>query len=140
MLKRGFACVHTFADNRALVPDMLAQERAARVAERGIWRHPYYRIRAPDDAARHVGGFEVVEGRVVATARVSGRTFLNFGPGYKTDFTAGIAAPNRRAFSTAGVDPMALKDHRVRVRRWIKSSNGAMIEATHPEQIELLDE
>lgn len=32
------------------------------------------------------------------------------------------------------------KGHILRVRGWLKSFNGPMIEATHPEQIEVLEE
>ncbi len=140
LLKRGLARVYTFADNRAAVPAMLALEREARQAGRAIWRHPFYRVRTAAEAERHLDGFELVEGRVLAAARVGARTYLNFGADFKTDFTVAIAAADRKSFLAAGLDPLVLKDRRVRVRGWIKSLNGPMIEATHPEQIELLDE
>jgi len=140
LLKRGLARVYTFADNRAAVPAMLALEREARQAGRAIWRHPFYRVRTAAEAVRHLDSFELVEGRVLAAVRVGARTYLNFGADFKTDFTVAIAAADRKSFTAAGLDPVALKDRRVRVRGWIKSLNGPMIEATHPEQIELLDE
>ena len=45
-----------------------------------------------------------------------------------------------RTFRRAGVDPTSLEGRRVRVRGWLQSLNGPMIEVTHPEQIEVLEE
>ncbi len=64
LLRRGFARVYSFRDNRALVSAMLAIEREARGARRGIWADPYYRVLSPDEAARHVGSYQIVEGQV----------------------------------------------------------------------------
>src|SRR3546814_9669358 len=63
MLRRGMARVYTFADNRALVAEMLALEREARAARRGIWGHPFYAVRRHDALDRHIGTFQLVEGR-----------------------------------------------------------------------------
>ena len=38
----------------------------------------------------------------------------------------------------AGIDPEEYEGRTVRTRGWVKSYNGPMIEATHPEQIEVL--
>jgi hypothetical protein len=43
-------------------------------------------------------------------------------------------------FDQAGLAIGAYEGKRVRVRGWLKSFNGPMIEATHPEQIGLLSE
>ncbi|MHA1113525.1 MAG: thermonuclease family protein [Alphaproteobacteria bacterium] len=139
MLARGLARVYSFADNRALMAEMLAREGAARAAGRGIWAHPFYAVRAAGAAGRHIGGFELVEGRVLAAARVRARVYLNFGPDWRTDFTVSLDAGARRLFAKAGVDPLSLEGKRIRVRGWIRSYNGPMIEATHPEQIEVLE-
>ena len=45
-----------------------------------------------------------------------------------------------RAFEAAGIDTLAYRGRRVRVRGWLESYNGPMIEATHPAQIEVLGE
>ncbi len=138
LLGAGMARVYSFADNRARMDEMLAAERAARAARRGIWAHRYYRILSPDALSRHIGTFQIVEARVLAVAVVRGRAYLNFGPDWRTDFTVSIARGRlRRAWR--GADPAKLyQGQRVRVRGWLKSFNGPMIDATHPEQIELL--
>ena len=44
------------------------------------------------------------------------------------------------AFAAAGIDLKALAGKRLRVRGFLGWRNGPMIEASHPEQIELLPE
>ncbi|HEX9646837.1 MAG TPA: thermonuclease family protein [Alphaproteobacteria bacterium] len=143
MLARGMARVYSFADNRALVADMLASEAGARAALRGIWAHPFYRPRAADRLDGAIGSFQLVEGTVEAAALVRGRLYLNFGADWREDFTVTVAPRLRpdfeRAFAALGLDSLeALAGRRVRVRGWIDRYNGPEIEATHPEQIELL--
>jgi len=139
LLERGMARVYSFADNRARVAEMLAREATARDAGRGIWAHPFYAVRTPTSATRHIGGFELVEGRVRDAALVRGRVYLNFGADWRSDFTVALDPAARRLFAAAGRDPLSLDGERIRVRGWITSYNGPMIEATHPEQIEVLD-
>jgi endonuclease YncB( thermonuclease family) len=140
MLSRGLARVYTFADNRSLAPEMLARERAARGERRGIWADPFYAVRRADSLDADMGSFQLVEGTVRNVAEVRGRRYLNFGADFRSDFTVAIPPSARRLFDKAGLGPGALEGRRVRVRGWIKSFNGPMIEATHPEQIEVLDE
>lgn len=140
MLKAGLARVYSFADNRALVPEMLALERAAREAGLGIWGHPFYRVLGAGEAAGYIDSFQLVEGEVVAAAVVRGRGYLNFGDDWRRDFTISIAPAARRLFEAEGLEVAGFEGRRVRVRGWIESYNGPMIEATHPEQVEVLDE
>jgi hypothetical protein len=138
MLIRGLARVYSFADNRALVAEMLALEQAARDAGRGIWSEPYYRILDAGAIGPGIGGFQLVEGRVLDVALVRGRGYLNFGADWRTDFTLGLDAASLRRFAEAGVDLQSLEGRRVRARGWLRYFNGPMIEITHPEQIEVL--
>ena len=138
LLELGLARVYSFADNRALVPEMLALEAEARAARRGIWAHPFYAVRAAAEAERHIGGFELVEGRVLEVAIVRGRAYLNFGADWREDFTVTLAPAERRRFEAEGFAPETYRGRLVRVRGWLKSYNGPMIEATHPEQIEVI--
>ncbi|MCW8951924.1 MAG: thermonuclease family protein, partial [Rhodospirillales bacterium] len=83
--------------------------------------------------------FQLVEGRVVDTANVKGTVYLNFGRNWRTDFTVAIHRRALRLFEKTGVDPLLLKGRTIRVRGWLRSRNGPMIEATHPEQIEAFE-
>lgn len=138
LLARGMARVRTVADNRSLIAEMLKAEGAARAGRRGIWAHPFYRVRTPDEAGSDIGSFQIVEGVVLDRARVRERIYLNFGPDWRTDFTVSIDTRLLPAFAKMDLDPMDLKGRRIRVRGWIVSRNGPLIEATHPEQIEVL--
>ncbi len=139
MLERGLARVYTFADNRAMIAEMLAREGAARAAGAGMWGLDAYRPLDTAAAAERVGRFELVEGRVREVAEVRGRTYLNYGRDWRTDFTVVLDRDARRRFEAAGLAPEDLAGRRIRVRGWLRSYNGPMIEATHPEQIEVLE-
>ncbi len=140
ILAAGLARVYSFSDNRKLVAKMLALERRARAAGRGIWAHPFYALRPAEQAGRWLGGFELVEGWVRAVGLVRKRAYLNFGDDWRSDFTIALDPRTRRLFEAEGIDLPAYEGRRLRVRGWLKSRNGPMIEVTHPEQIELLEE
>jgi endonuclease YncB( thermonuclease family) len=139
LLQRGLARVYSFADNRAMVAEMLSLERNARNARRGIWAHPFYAVRRHEDAEKDIGSFELVEGRVLKVAIVGGRAYLNFGNDWQRDFTLVIESAERRRFEAEGFDPAFYQGRRIRVRGWLGLRNGATMNVTHPEQIEVLD-
>ena len=141
MVENGLARVYSFPDNRKCLEQLFAAEGRARVERLGIWSDPYYSVRAADRPAElldRVGGYELVEGRVLAAERSGSRVFLNFGRIWKEDFTVVIEAPALRVFSDAGREPLALEGALVRVRGWVDERDGPRIEVTHPEQIEVL--
>ncbi|MCG8442615.1 MAG: thermonuclease family protein [Caulobacterales bacterium] len=137
LLELGLARVSPDTASRGRADEMLALEEAARRAERGLWSSPYYAVRAPDATRPAIGSFQIVEGVVVDAAESRGRVFLNFGPDYRTDFTATVAPERREAF--AGADLLALSGARVRVRGWLTRLNGPNLELTEPAQLERLD-
>lgn len=144
MLARGLARVYSFADNRALVAEMLRLERQARSARRGIWGsapalRDFYAIRSATEASRFANSFQLVEGRVRAVASVRGTVYLNFGNDWRRDFTVVLRPAARRLFRKADLDPSGYEGRLLRIRGWIRTYNGPMIEATHPEQIEVLE-
>ncbi|MGB1547276.1 MAG: thermonuclease family protein [Alphaproteobacteria bacterium] len=140
MLARGLARVYSFADNRARIGEMLAIERKARGQNRGIWADPFYRVLDVQAVGERTNRFELVEGRVRKAAVVKGRGYLNFGEDWREDFTIFLSRKTRRLFEREGIDIAAYAGKRVRVRGWVARYNGPMIEATHPEQIEILME
>ena len=140
MLRRGLARVYTFSDNRAVIGEMLAFEAEARAGARGVWALDSFRVIDAADTADRIGSYQIVEGRVLAAAIVGRRAYLNFGDDYRDDFTISIAPRDVTAFRRSGVDPLSLEGRGVRVRGWLKSLNGPMIDVTHPEQIEVLDD
>ena len=139
LLAAGLARVMSLVDERAAVAAMLGLERRARAGRLGIWREPHYRVRAAAEAGGALRSFQLVEGRVRAAAVVRGRGYLNFGEDWREDFTVSIAPRDRRRFEAAGIAVEDYEGRLVRVRGWIESFNGPMIEATHPEQIEVIE-
>lgn len=140
LLSAGLARVMSRADERAMVPEMLALERQARAARRGLWGEARYGVREAERAGDGTGGFQIVEGRVLAVDLVRGRAFVNFGSDWRSDFTVSLQPKVRRRFEQAGLDPLNLEGRRLRVRGWLAYWNGPFIEATHPEQVELLED
>ncbi len=141
MLRQGMARVYSFPDNRAVAGDMLALERAARAARRGIWKHPFYALRDAADVSamtRLFGTFQIVRGRVIDAKRIKSRVYLNFGDNWREDFTVTLKTQARRMFAKTGAEPLSFLGKEVQVRGWLKKFNGPMIEASHPEQIEVI--
>ena len=144
LLEQGLARVYSFRDNRAKVPEMLALEAEARRARRGLWGHYFYTVRGVLKTEIYdLDIFQVVSGVVANAARVKGRVYLNFDQDWRRDFTVTIARKDLRSFRHAGLDPATWPaswvGKKLRVRGWIYWRNGPMIDATHPEQIEVLD-
>lgn len=143
LIERGLARAYSFLDNRACLRRLQAFEAAARAQRLGLWRRRYYQVvpaAEPRTLLRRMHSFQIVEGRVADVGRTRGWTFLNFSDDWKRDFTVAVAARDRRRFENSDVTLAELAGKRVRVRGWIESWNGPVIKATHPEQIELLDQ
>lgn len=141
LVRQGWARVYTFPDNRQFAPELLAAERDARAAKRGLWADATYAVRPADPKAlaRDIGTYQIVEGRVINAAKVRGRVYLNFGDDYKTDFTISVPPDVAAQFGKAKIDLLALNGKVVRVRGYIRAYNGPVIDITHPEQIERVD-
>ena len=136
LLSAGHARVMTALDNRAFAQDMLRLEGEARAHERGLWADRRVRVLTTDEAPRHIDSFQIVEGTVVSVADLRNRAYINFGSDWRTDFTIALDRRILRALAPGSAD--FLVGRQLRVRGWLKSFNGPMIEATHSEQIELI--
>jgi endonuclease YncB( thermonuclease family) len=142
LVRSGLALVEIAGSgDQAGAGSLIDAERQARGAEAGLgaglWASAVFALRSPEQAARLIGSFQIVEGRVVGTATVNGEVMLNFGPDWRTDFTIRIPRGGMRQFRAAALDPRRWVGRRLRVRGWIHSQNGPMIDVAYPEQIEL---
>lgn len=140
LVARGYGRVMLFADSGEGLRPLLALEAVARKARRGLWALPEFRVIPADEAGRHLDSFQLVEGRVRSVDRKAGKTFLNFGEDWRNDFTVMIAGKTRRPLIAAGLDPAEAQGKMLRVRGWIKSRNGPLIEIVHSDQIEVIAE
>jgi len=139
LVEQGWARVASDEDHVDGLEDLLVAERAARAAERGLWADWRYRVMDPQTVAKAPEGFHLVEGTVVEVATVGAWTYLNFGADWRTDFTISVHRRDRRRLQEGLGDLAMLAGRRVRVRGWMRYFNGPMVEATYPQQIELLD-
>jgi endonuclease YncB( thermonuclease family) len=139
LVEQGLARVATRKESRACAAELLGLEAKARAAQEGLWALAAYAIRSADTIPPYdIGTFQLVEGTVQDVAIVGGRTYINFGPDWKTDFTVTIAARDRKLFAADALDPPVMRGRKIRVRGFIERLNGPMIAVTHPEEIEML--
>ncbi len=141
MLRSGAARVRTFPDNRALAELMLTEEARARIAGKGLWALPAYRVLLPGEVPPDADGFHIVEGRVLRVNRAAGRTYLDFARDWRGAFSADIAPAAMREFALAQIDPLTLEGKLVRIRGSVRpTGNGPRMRLDHPEQVERLNE
>jgi endonuclease YncB( thermonuclease family) len=142
MLAHGHARVAARVGERPCTAELRRRERAAREAQLGLWADPYYGMRRADDPAAlsgERGRFTIVEGSVASVRESGGTLYVNFGRRWSSDFTVTIAKRHERAFAAAGLEPKRLAGRRIRVRGWIEERGGPWVEATAPEQIEVVE-
>ncbi|HEX2449056.1 MAG TPA: thermonuclease family protein [Methyloceanibacter sp.] len=141
LVVQGLARVYSFPDNRACMSELLAREAEARDKRRGLWGSSLYRVADAADLrrlGRLTHSYQLVEGTVLAVGEGGGRLYLNFATDWRRDFTISVDRKDAPSFAAAGIDLKALAGKRLRVRGFLAWRNGPMIEASHPEQIELL--
>lgn len=120
--------------------ELLALERAAEAAGRGVWREPGRIVVGvgPEAMAARLGSFALVEGRVLQASAQQRYFYLNFGSDWRTDTTARIDRDTLRAMQRAGFDPAGLEGRNVRLRGTLFAQNGPMIELWTHQGIEVL--
>ena len=73
---------------------------------------------------------------MLSVGQGAGRVYLNFARGWKGNFT--ISVERKDLGVRRRRHPPRSAPKRMRVRDWVMWRNGPMIEAIHPEKIELL--
>lgn len=141
LVANGLARVQPLQGDLTVAAKLLPLEASARDRKLGLWSDsadPAFAVATPETAGRLLNTFGIVEGTVVNAAAAKGRYYLNFGPDWKTDFTAELSKPAVNLLALQKIDWTKLADHRVRVRGWIEDRNGPMIMVTAPSQLEVL--
>jgi endonuclease YncB( thermonuclease family) len=142
MIAQGHAQVAARTADRSCLTDLLASERGARAARLGLWASSDSAVRQaarPAEILAQKGRFALVEGKVLSVRESGGTIYVNFGRRWSEDFTVTILKRNERAFASAGLEPKKLDGRTIRVRGWIEERGGPWIEASRPEQIEILE-
>jgi endonuclease YncB( thermonuclease family) len=141
MLAQGHARVSARVGDQPCAELLLQSERAARAALRGIWADPNFAPLPSHDVTRITavrGQFALIEGKVLSVRESGATIYVNFGRRWTQDFAVTILKRHRRDFAAANRDPKELEGHRIRVRGWVEQRRGPMIEASVPEQIEVV--
>lgn len=121
---------------------LLAAERAAREAKRGLWGGTRPAVLDASDAKAVLAapkGYVVIEGRVLTIGEQRGRLYLNFGRRRMTDFAIVISKRNLAQFDAASIPLRQLVGRHVRARGLLDRGFGPMMEIASPDALELLD-
>lgn len=138
LIKAGLAFVYSPLGDEIYLEELMGLEKTARMAKQGLWAEAIYADLTPESTEKHYGEFAFVSGKVLDAVKVKGKTYLNFGPDWRTDFTVAVAGRDARKFKKAKIDLLESKDQTIRVRGWIKREFGPMIVVTDPVQVEML--
>lgn len=138
LVGEGLALVQAADARVAGMANLLRIEAQARAARRGIWTHPLFQVRRPEEAGRWLDTFQLVEGAVAAVRSGRGNSRIEIGTGERR-LTVVVAATTRSTLRRAGVDLAALPGHTVRARGWLRWQDGARLDLAHAEALELLE-
>lgn len=142
LLEQGQARVSARVGSKSCADTLLAAEKAARQAGRGLWADPNFAPLQAENLVRlraERGRFVLVEGKLLSVRESGATIYMNFGRRWTRDFTVTILRRQARVFAAAGLEPKRLEGHRIRVRGFVEQRGGPIIEAAAPEQIELAD-
>jgi micrococcal nuclease len=138
LLERGLAQVQTRPGEAARVERMLAVERAARAARRGLWADAAFMALDASVARSEGGRFRIVHGQVLRVAPTERFVYLNFGSDWWSDFTVRIAKALADRLASSGLEVVSLTGRRIEIRGLVLEAGGPLIELSHPEQMQLL--
>lgn len=136
LVSKGLAWAFSTKTSRETVSTLKQIETQAREKHLGFWVDPVYAIKTPDNVQDFMNSFQIVQGKVASVMRKRDYTYINFGLDWKTDFTVNIKNSVWRLFDTG---PQIWTGKTIRIRGWVESRNGPMINLTHPEQVEILN-
>ncbi len=136
LLTQGYAMTYSFSDTpREITQKMLAQERLARAAKRGLWAHPYYRVITPGETDEFINRFKLVKGTVVSVHHSHDNIYINFFNEWKGKFAVFISRKHAPAFTQMNLTSLERKT--ILVRGWIHYHNAPMMDITHPDELEI---
>lgn len=139
LLRQGHARIIALPADEELSRELLAAEQKARIARRGLWDHPYYRIRPARPSNLEADRFQVVIGIIVSANRVRNGAYLNFGRHWKTDVTVRLDRTAAASFEERYSPVEELAGRRALVRGWVQEDDGPLIEIRDHRLVELLD-
>jgi endonuclease YncB( thermonuclease family) len=142
MLAAGIARVAAHVGDFRCAEALWDAERKARQAGLGVWRDPHYLARKAEDPAAILelrGRFALIEGKVFSVRESGATIYVNLGRPLSEDFTVTVQKRNEKGFTAAGRPLKNMTGRHVRVRGTIEERAGPWIEASAPEQIEVVE-
>jgi micrococcal nuclease len=143
MLEQGFARAYAAAGHPACARELVAQERTAREARRGLWAEAAYEARRadqPSELARYAATFQLVEGRVVRVAQVRGVTYLNFDRDWRQGFSVSLRRSDQGLLGAFADRPATLEGRLVQARGWIELKPSPTIDLSSAGLIEIIED
>ena len=144
LLANGIARVYTAPNAPEMAAQMFKIEQQARNDQKGLWaegsRYRVFNANDIDDIDEDNGQLVLLEGIVTKAASIKNNVYLNFGENWKTDFTIMIKPALRKKLAREGRAPLNMQDQKLRVRGYLRSYNGPLIELEDTLHLESLPE
>jgi micrococcal nuclease len=136
LLKEGLALPMLIPPcGRPAAADVLEAAAQGALSGKGIYSLKGYGMISHLDAGEYIGELAVVKGKILNLHKGRKTLHLNFGPDWKTDFTAVLFRDGQQRYSDLGIDPAALVGSEVLVIGKVKRYNGPEIIVHGPDQI-----
>ena len=140
MLRSGLAHLYSFPNNVSKYDELRKAEDEARAKKLNLWSNERWELQNANSDKKvekfRFGKYQMFKGKVIEVAKVGKRTFLNFGNNWRTDFSVEIKNKHLKHFSK----PLdSYKGKTVIIRGILRPVNGALINATHEQQIEVIE-
>lgn len=141
LLQIGAARLALGAEAETCLRPLREAERQAREARQGLWSDPESILAADriDKILTKRGKAAIIEGLVTDIGQTNAVFYLNFGHSRHKDFAVLIVKRQMKRFEKSGMTPASLVGKRLRVRGIVDGTGAPRIEASRPEQIEVMD-
>ncbi|MCP4354161.1 MAG: hypothetical protein GY793_00750 [Proteobacteria bacterium] len=143
ILKQGLAHLYSFPKNVSKFEELKKAENFARNKSLGLWSHKRWKIQDANSTNPvekfRFGKYQVFEGKVKECKAIADKVYLNFAENWRTDFSVQIKDKYFKYFKNANINPETFYcNKKLRIRGILIPVNGALISATHPQQLEIL--
>lgn len=144
MLKQGMAHLYTFPKNVSKFEELKKAEDSARSKKIGLWSNKRWHIQNANNISNlekfRFGKFQIFEGKVKDCKKVKNNIYLNFSENWRTDFSVIIKNKYFKYFTKNKINPASeYCNKKLRIRGILIPVNGALVSATHPQQLEILE-
>ena len=136
LIRQGLAYVYSLNDDDKYMKKMQEFEHIAMSSKAGIWAKDVAFFSALDkkQMLENKGEFALIFGTVLEVKKVRDKLFINFEKDWKTDFTVIIKKEHWKKFDENFL--RGLPGRKIRVRGWLESYYGPLLEIYNMVQIE----